>query len=204
MIEAVKEQLNVSRETMVRLQQFATILLKWNTAINLISKASQSEVWSRHILDSAQIFAYGHTARIWADFGSGGGFPGVVVAILAAEQAPQLRVVLVESDQRKAAFLRQVSTTLGLQLDVLSDRIETLPSIHADVISARALAPLSQLCRFASLHCCDSGSAIFLKGRSATAEIAEARKEWSFSLDLHPSVTDPAAVVMVLKDIRHV
>lgn len=99
--------LDVSRETSQRLSALVALLIKWNKAINLVSKDTVGEIWSRHILDSAQIFNLGCKASLWADLGSGGGFPGLVVAVLAAEKAPHMQIVLVESDQRKAAFLRQ-------------------------------------------------------------------------------------------------
>lgn len=195
---------NVSRETMARLGLFVQLLLKWNTAINLVSKATIDRVWSRHIIDSIQIFDHAQTEGHWADLGSGGGFPGVVVAILAKERVPELRVTLVESDQRKAAFLRQASQALALNTHVMSDRVEIISPLNANIISARALAPLPQLCAFAHRHLAPTGEAIFLKGKSYEAEITDARKDWNFSLDSHVSVTDPSAVVLVLKGISHV
>jgi 16S rRNA (guanine527-N7)-methyltransferase len=201
---AALSSLSVSRETEAQLQGFVDLLEKWNTAINLVSKATIDEAWQRHILDSAQVFDYGIDAHHWLDLGSGGGFPGLVVAILAAEKAPQMLVTLVESDQRKAAFLRAASQALGLTTTVLSARAEAVPQQAADVVSARALAPLSQLCAFAKRHLAPDGTAIFLKGKSFAAEVAEARQNWNFALESHPSITDPSAVVLVLKGISHV
>lgn len=196
--------LNVSRETIGRLEVFAGLLAKWNTAINLVAKTTLAQVWFRHILDSAQAFQYGREAGKWADLGSGGGFPGLVVAILAAEKAPAMQITLVEADQRKSAFLRQVCQTLGLRADVLSERIESIPPLRSNVVSARALAPLSQLCAFASNHLAADGTAIFLKGRSFDEEVVLARQEWNFSLESHVSMTDPSSVVLLLRGIVHV
>lgn len=196
--------LNVSRETEQRLRDFVLLLEKWNAAINLISRSTIGQVWSRHILDSAQIFSYASSAKRWVDLGSGGGFPGIVVAILALELAPNMKIILVESDQRKAAFLRQAGQTLGLSIDVIADRIEAISSLTADVVSARALAALPQLCVFAKSHLVPDGTAIFLKGKSCGAEIADARKDWNFSLESRASITDPSAVVLVLKGISNV
>ena len=98
--------INVSRETEARIATYVDLLTKWNATINLVSKTSISEVWERHIVDSLQIFNFGSNSTHWADLGSGGGLPGLVVAILASEKAPNMLVTLVESDQRKAAFLR--------------------------------------------------------------------------------------------------
>lgn len=203
-VESVLLDLNVSRETMARLVEFVDLLVKWNGAINLISKTTIDQVWPRHVIDSVQIFDFGSSGGHWVDLGSGGGFPGMVVAILAMERAPNMRVTLVESDQRKAAFLRQTSQALGLEVSVISDRIEAVAPLAADVLSARALAPLSQLCAFAQQHLHPDGKAIFQKGKSSAAEIAEAQKQWRFSLESHASITDQSAVVLVLKGIVHV
>jgi 16S rRNA (guanine527-N7)-methyltransferase len=202
--DAVVSSLSVSRETEARLQGLVGLLEKWNVAINLVSKATLDQIWQRHILDSAQVFDHGIAARRWLDLGSGGGFPGLVVAILAAEKAPEMQVTLVEADQRKATFLRAVGQSLGLSTTVLSDRVEAIAPQVADVVSARALAPLSQLCAFARPHLVPEGAAIFLKGKTFAAEVADARKNWNFALESHPSITDPSAVVLVLKGISHV
>lgn len=197
-------QFKVSRETIDRLKEFVALLTKWNAAINLVSKDSISQIWSRHMVDSAQIFSLAANVKLWADLGSGGGFPGVVIAILAAEMDPDMNVVLVESDQRKAAFLRQTCINLGLSTEISSERIEKIHSLQADVISARALAPLPQLCEFTRRHLAPDGRAIFLKGRSYQAEIAAARESWNFSLETHASITDPASIILVLRGIVHV
>lgn len=202
--KAFASQLKVSRETIDRLKALVALLTKWNAAVNLVSKDSISQVWSRHIADSAQIFNFASGAKLWADLGSGGGFPGVVVAILAAEKAPDMKVILVESDQRKAVFLRQACDSLGLSTQIISERIEKIDSLNADVLSARALAPLPQLCEFSRRHLAPDGRAIFLKGRSYLAEIAAARASWNFSLETHASITDPASIILVLRGIVHV
>ena len=196
--------LSVSRETMTRLEVFVAMLTKWNSAINLVSKSTLDDVWFRHVADSVQVFQHGSNARNWVDLGSGGGFPGAVVAILAAELAPDMKVTMVESDQRKAAFLRQSAQTLGLPTHIIASRIEAIDPMGADVVSARALAPLPQLCAFSKHHLAQNGTAIFLKGKGAAAEIAQARVDWSFDLESFPSTTDPSSVVLVLREINHV
>ena len=196
--------LDVSRETNDRLTALVALLVKWNAAVNLVSKDTLSHVWQRHILDSAQIFKLGSDAKVWADLGSGGGFPGLVVAILAAEKSPLMQVVLVESDQRKAAFLAQASQSLGVHTKIIADRIEKIGALNADIVSARALAPLPLLCSFAARHLAPHGAAIFLKGRSFHTELVLAQASWNFSLQTHASITDPSAFVLVLKEIVHV
>ena len=176
---------DVSRETLDRLTRYAELLGAWNRKINLVSKSTLDDVWSRHFLDSAQLFAeIPQDARTVADFGSGAGFPGLVVAILAAEQRPDLKTILVESDQRKAVFLRTVAQQ------------------RADVVMARALAPLSTLLGLAARHLAPDGTALFLKGASWRDEVAKSLAHWRFRCEDIPSKTAADAVVLKLGDIQ--
>jgi 16S rRNA (guanine527-N7)-methyltransferase len=193
---------NVSRETLVRLEEYAALLAKWNPVINLVSKSTLPDVWQRHMRDSAQLWPLcPKGARLWVDMGSGGGFPGIVIAILAAELAPEMRVILIESDQRKATFLRTVAQTLGLELRVESQRAEDVPPLGADVVSARALTALSGLLPLAQRHLAENGVAIFPKGQSAAQELTEALELWQFAVTKTPSETDHQAVVLQIRDI---
>ncbi|GGH55362.1 16S rRNA (guanine(527)-N(7))-methyltransferase RsmG [Frigidibacter albus] len=197
--------LNVSRETSERLATYAELLVKWNPAINLVSKSSLADLQTRHFADSAQLLALcPPDARRWADLGSGGGFPGLVIAILAAESMPDLAVTLVESDGRKAAFLSAVVRETGLRTSVVADRIESLPPLAADVLSARALAPLSQLLAFAEQHLAPNGRALFPKGATHRSEVAESLADWRFDLREHPSKTDPQAVILEIEGVSRV
>jgi len=196
---------NVSRETEDRLLAFADLLGKWTRKINLISKSSTSDIWERHILDSVQIYDLApNTFSLWLDIGSGGGLPGVVVAALAAQFAPDARIAMIESDQRKAAFLRTALRELGLSGDVLADRIDAVPPMGVGVLSARALAPLDQLLAFAENHLKPGGTAIFPKGKTAEQEIADASTNWLFQMEKHASMTDAEARILVIKDIKRV
>jgi 16S rRNA (guanine527-N7)-methyltransferase len=197
--------LDVSRETLAALQQFEELVRRWTPAINLVSKATLLDLWTRHILDSAQIFALcPFSATSWADLGSGGGFPGVVVAILAKQLKPELRVTLVESDLRKATFLRQAAQTLALSVSVCSSRIEALDPLNAEVISARALAPLTDLLAHADRHLAARGLAIFPKGARYAEELAVAREAWAFDVDAQQSHSDADAAILVIRNIhRH-
>ncbi|OYU20332.1 MAG: 16S rRNA (guanine(527)-N(7))-methyltransferase RsmG [Rhodobacteraceae bacterium PARR1] len=198
--------LDVSRETFDRLTALSALLQKWNPAINLVAKSTLRETWTRHIVDSAQLYRLappqvGH----WADLGSGGGFPGLVIAILAAELDVQRHLTLVESDQRKATFLRQAARELGLtQTTVVSERVESILPLSADVLSARALAGLPKLCAFACLHLSPTGLGLFPKGAQHRDEVAQAKQDWRFDLSVFPSDTDPSAVVLAMKAIQHV
>lgn len=196
---------DVSRETQERLTAYVQLLVKWNNKINLIGRATEAQIWDRHIKDSVQIRDLApKDTTLWADLGAGGGLPGIVVAILLAETQPGCRIHLVESDQRKATFLRECARILGLTAKVHSVRIEQLDPLGADVLSARALAPLTDLCGFADRHLRNGGMAIFPKGERWQDEVAEARAEWVFSLDSVASTTSPHSAVLLLKDIRHV
>lgn len=199
---AVLAALDVSRETIERLDTYVALLAKWNPAINLVARSTLPELWTRHILDSAQLLELApERARHWADLGSGGGFPGLVIAILAAEKRPELRVTLVESDLRKAAFLNTVVREVGLSTVICAERIESLPPLKADVLSGRALAPLTDLLAHAERHLAEGGLALFPKGAAHKAEIAEALERWRFSVQKHPSRTDPEAVLLSIGDI---
>ena len=197
--------INVSRETQERLTHFIEMLEKWSPKINLVAKSTLSDGWNRHIIDSAQVFDLeGRNSGLWADLGAGGGFPGLVVAILAHELAPELKVALVESDQRKAVFLRSVLRETGVQAQVIVGRIEQIPPLNADVLSARALADLPTLLSFADRHLSDSGQAVFLKGANWEKEVASARESWKFDLARRTSITDPNAVVLTIGELTHV
>ncbi|MEX3316176.1 16S rRNA (guanine(527)-N(7))-methyltransferase RsmG [Sulfitobacter sp. PS-8MA] len=191
---------NVSRETQDRLEGYAALIRKWNPKINLVSKSSIETLWERHILDSVQVFQLSDAKGHWLDIGSGGGFPGMVVAILNMEER-SFRVSLVESDQRKCAFLRTVARELDIEAEVFNERIEQLEPQNADVLSARALSSLTQLMEFSVRHLNPTGLALFPKGGSWRAEEEEARKNWDFALQAVPSKTNPEAAVLMIKDI---
>lgn len=193
---------DVSCETIDRLKSYVAALDKWNKTINLVSPATMPDVWVRHVKDSAQLWNL--TARKWShwvDIGSGGGLPGLVISILAKELAPTTKVTLIESDQRKAVFLRAVARDLDLTTKVITDRVERVERLGADVMSARALAPLKDLLPNANLHLAATGEAIFPKGRSVDVELAEAKHKWSFDYDKYPSSSDPKATVLVVRNI---
>lgn len=197
--------LDVSRETFADLQAFEQLVRRWTPAINLVSKTTLPDLWARHILDSAQVFSLcPSSATSWADLGSGGGFPGIVVAILARELKPDLHVTLVESDLRKATFLRQAAQSLALPVAVRSNRIESLDPLNADVLSARALAPLSDLLAYADRHLAAGGVAIFPKGARYAEELAAAQENWAFDADTQQSHSDADAAILVIRNIhRH-
>lgn len=187
----------------LRLGRYLALLEKWNPAINLVSVSSLPDAWRRHVDDSLQLLR--HTpagARTWADLGSGGGFPGMAIALALDAAGP--RVTLIESDQRKVAFLSAVSRETGVDVRILAERIETAAEQQADVVSARALAPLPALLPLVARHLAPGGTALLLKGAGAEAELAEARRNWAFDLEIAPSITDPSGKVLIVKELRRV
>ena len=202
-IERFCAETNVSRETLADLQTYADLLVQWNKTINLVAPASLEELWSRHFLDSAQLFELVEPKGRWVDLGSGGGFPGLVIAVLGKDK-PDLEMILVEADQRKATFLRTVIRRLGLRAKVVVGRIEETPPLEADVLSARALAPLDVLLGYASRQMKPTGVAIFPKGEKADAEIAEALEHWSFDCEKHPSQTGKSSTILRIGEIKRV
>lgn len=202
--ELVLRYFDVSRETLERLDIYAQTLLKWNPKINLVSRRSLDDLWTRHILDSLQVFETVQPGNSWLDIGSGGGLPGVIVAILAAERAPDLAVTLLESDQRKCAFLRSVARECGVPISVLCERIEKAEPQNAGVLSARALADLSILLAFCERHLAPTGTAVFPKGANWKKEVDNARSQWRFDCEEITSLTEAEAVILRINGVERV
>ncbi|MFD0910979.1 16S rRNA (guanine(527)-N(7))-methyltransferase RsmG [Ruegeria arenilitoris] len=198
---ASPDGMNVSRETFEKLSIFVNLLRKWNPKINLVSRSTLPEVWARHIKDSIQVFHLVEPKKQWVDLGSGGGFPGLVCAILASETSPETEFTLVESDQRKSAFLRTVIRETKANCSVISKRIEVVDPLGADVLSARALADLTTLLSFCDRHLKEDGVAVFPKGATWKKEIDAAQREWNFTTETANSLTDPQAVILKIKGV---
>ena len=195
----------VSRETLDVLASYARLLLQWNATHNLISRSSESEIWRRHIEDSVQIYDLApDDARSWLDLGSGAGLPAIVAAIMARQAGRDTRFTLVEANRKKAAFLRAASRTLGLEINVRNERIESVNSTPYDVVSARALASLDQLLGYAEKFRSDRTICLFPKGRTVENELLEAQKHWKIKLQTIPSRTDNASVILRIQEYEHV
>ena len=195
----------VSRETAAALEDYARLVQKWQRAINLVAPSTLDQIYSRHIADSLQILDLrSDDIGRWVDFGSGAGFPGLVCAIAAKDHAPNLTFTLVESDQRKASFLREVARTTETKIDILVARIEDIPQQNAQIISARALASLAKLCEFSKPHMANDGIALFPKGRNHAAEQADADARWTMNREVLPSKTDPTSVIYRIGDLTRV
>jgi 16S rRNA (guanine527-N7)-methyltransferase len=186
----------VSRETRERLDLYADLLRKWQRSINLVGPRTIGDLWNRHFTDSAQLLpliapAETPATRVLVDFGSGAGFPGLVLAMLGAGE-----VHLIESDQRKATFLREVARATGTSVTVHAKRIEQVAPFPADVVSARALAPLSDLLGFAAPFLRPDSLCLFPKGQMAEDELSAASKTWNMTVDRIQSVTDSSATIL--------
>ena len=187
----------VSRETESKLQGIIDNLMRWQRIKNLVGPSTLDEVWLRHIADSLQIAAAAPHAKLWADFGSGAGFPGLVIATTLVD-VPGARVHLVESNDRKCAFLRETSRLLGLPVTVHPERIEEvanrLPPV--EIVTARALAPLNDLLEMTSPLLQKGAVALLPKGQDLANELTEAAKCWKIKAIELPSLTDPKARIL--------
>ncbi|MEL7258940.1 MAG: 16S rRNA (guanine(527)-N(7))-methyltransferase RsmG [Pseudomonadota bacterium] len=196
---------DVSRETMERLERYAQLLIKWNPKVNLVSKSTIDTLWTRHILDSAQIFEIPQRPiRSWVDLGSGGGFPGLVISVLAQEEETPFQVTLVESDTRKCAFLQNASRELGLAVQIKNERIENLDPLDADVISARALADLSTLLGLSKRHLSRGSRLLFMKGKNWRSEVETAQSKWNFEYQIVKSKTSEGSVILCASGVHRV
>jgi 16S rRNA (guanine527-N7)-methyltransferase len=196
--------LDLPPSALARLEALESLVRRWTERINLVSPSTVPDLWTRHIADSAQLWPLAPAGRAtWADLGSGGGFPGLVIACLAAETGAP-RMTLMESDQRKCAFLRTAARELTLPVSVLDARAEAAPPQDAAVVSARALAPLPALLPLVARHLAPDGVALLPKGRDWQAELDAARAVgWRFRHEALPSRTDPSGRVLRVAEIGH-
>lgn len=198
-VKQFQEQTGVAAETMARLQSYADLLKKWQKKINLVGPTTIPDLWQRHMLDSAQLFSLlpKPDCRI-IDFGTGAGFPGLVLAIMGCS-----RVTLVESDVRKCAFLveamRLTGTGSAAHLD--NRRIEDVTPTAVDVVTSRALAPLGTLLNLAEPFLSESSTCLFLKGKRVDEELTLATKNWKMRVSKIQSQTDPFGMILKLENV---
>jgi 16S rRNA (guanine527-N7)-methyltransferase len=194
----------VSRETLRRLDRFVETLLTWRAKTNLIAASTVPHLWTRHISDSLQLLDLAPSARTWVDLGSGAGFPGLVIACALAE-TPDAKVHLVESNAKKAAFLREAARLTGAPAVVHAERIETFAAAFpasADVVTARALAPLKMLLDQSVSLLTTGALGLFPKGQDIDAELTEATKYWTIKVNLAPSRTDSNGRIVVVRALE--
>ena len=198
--DSVADLFGVPRETLPRLHIFADLLLRWNRRINLISRMDESALWPRHIADSLQLLPHlPPTATEAADLGSGAGFPGLILAI-----ATPLHVHLIESDARKASFLREAARLTQAQVTVHVTRIEAVSLKNMPLITARALAPLPKLLALATPLLAPDGILLFLKGAEADQELTDATATWNMSLRRYPSRIDQRGTILRISEVTRV
>jgi len=191
----------VSRETLATLQAYVGLLTQWNRRINLISPNTLGDVWRRHLLDCAQLFRLlpRPATAVVVDIGSGAGLPGLVLAAMGAGQ-----IHLVESDQRKAAFLREAARIMDVTVTIHACRAETIRGLAADAVTARACAPLDQLIDYAESFLTKRTVCLFLKGATASEELAEAEHRWAMTVESIASIAEPGGVILKLTELHRV
>lgn len=195
--------MGVSRETEALFARYVDLLTRWQAIKNLVGPATLPEVWTRHLADSAQLAPLQPDAARWIDLGSGAGFPGLVTAILIRDR-PDAEVVLVESNGRKCAFLREVIRQLGLPARVVAGRIEDVVPPFAgqvDVVTARALAPLTDLLRLSGKLLTSGAVGLFPKGQDVGDELTDAARYWRIQASTVASKTDPKARIVVVESL---
>jgi 16S rRNA (guanine527-N7)-methyltransferase len=193
----------VPPEAAARLARFVDLLDRWRAVTNLISEASFAEVWTRHVADSAQLLALAPEARRWVDLGSGAGFPGLVLAILLADQ-PGARVDCVESDRRKCAFLREAARATGAAAQIRPVRVEALDPLAlgpVDAVVARAFAPLPRLLEFAKVWIARGAIGVFPRGRSADAQLEALPAAPDLAIEAVASKIDPEAAILRVRAV---
>ena len=194
----------VSREVVEKLELYAALLQMWQRAVNLVAPSTLGDLWHRHFADSAQLFRCAPTSESWIDLGSGGGFPGLVIAILLANQENQI-VHLIESNSRKCAFLNEVARRTGAPAVVHEGRVEDFArggqAGTADIVTSRALAPLDRLFGLAHGFFAENTVGLFLKGREANLELDEARRNWRFEYICLPSRTSGDGRIIEVRDL---
>ncbi|QDH15161.1 16S rRNA (guanine(527)-N(7))-methyltransferase RsmG [Oecophyllibacter saccharovorans] len=192
-------------ETSAQLEAFAGLLVQWNERINLVSPRDVPNLWHRHIEDSLQLASLITPGATVTDLGSGGGFPGLIIAIACRKDGLRTPVTLVESDQRKCAFLREAARICKADVTVVPERIEQAAGhlAPADYVTARALAPLGTLFGWASPLLKPEGKCLFLKGRKAADELTAARPDWHMSERIFQSRTDPDGTILEISGLKH-
>lgn len=199
---AFADAMNVAApEVLDRLEAYLAHLEKWQRAINLVGSKTLNDPWRRHILDSAQLFEYLPDLRPLkiADLGSGAGLPGLVLAIMTGAD-----VHMLESDQRKATFIREAARLTETNVTVHARRIEDVPALNADVVTARALAPMDRLLPWVYRHLKNGGKSLLLKGADAEEELTLTAKRWTMKISRKRSLSDASGTVLILDDLAPV
>ena len=188
--------ISVSHETLRKLSAYEELLKKWQAKINLVSPATLNDTWQRHFFDSAQLLAYIQPNQRIVDFGSGAGFPAMVLAVMGIEN-----VTMIESDQRKVAFLQEVARVTETKVTILNQRIESVTPFEVNVITARAFAPLDKLLSYTAPWGRDGVTGLFLKGANLKDELTAAGSMWHIEYRCDASRADPAGSILIIEGV---
>lgn len=199
----IMEKYSVSRETISKLKTYEALLHEWQQKFNLVSKASLEGAWNRHFLDSLQLLNFiPDDTKLLYDFGSGAGFPGLVLATVLQEKTPYLKIKLIESIKKKTLYLNHVAEICHIQnVEIINDRIENLPPQKADVITSRAMCSLDELLKYAYRFTSRKTKCIFPKGKKYAEEISEAEKHWNFEYKIIPSMTSEEGAIVIITNL---
>lgn len=199
------EKYSVSRETFDSLKAYQSLLIEWQKKFNLVSNNSLEEAWERHFIDSVQLWKFiPETARSLLDFGSGAGFPGMVLAVIAKEKTPYLKVGLIESIAKKTMYLKTVAAELCVDVEIFNDRIENIPVQKVDVITSRAMTSLNGLLDYAHRFCKPETICIFPKGKKYAEELAEAHRHWKFKCRIEPSEVSEEGRILIVSNLSKI
>lgn len=192
----------VSRETIERFEAYQAILTKWAPRINLVGASTLAAFWERHILDSAQILPLARpSARTWVDFGSGAGFPGLVIAALV-QSRDGAQVTLIEASAKRCGFLREAARAMQVQVDIVNDKLEHVTPRPVDVITARAFTALDRLLAYGEKWLGPESQALFPKGEEVSGELEQASTNWLFKSTIHPSVSDARGCIVEITECQ--
>ena len=193
---------NVSRETLNSFCEYQTLLAKWNKKINLVSKNTLANLWERHFLDSGQIINHvDASGKRWVDVGAGAGFPGLVVALLLKDRKIDCDMILVEKNTKKVFFLNEVIRKLNLNVTVVNKNVESIESLNADILTARAFSELKKLVELALFHRKERGVCLFLKGENYRSELDKTLNYWFFDYDVIDSLSNSSGKIIRVKKI---
>ncbi len=197
----IAEKYNVSHETITDLNTYHTLLIEWQEKINLVSDSSLLQAKTRHFEDSVQLFKYiPKGAETLIDFGSGAGFPALVLAIIAKTETPYLNISMVESIKKKTVFLKEVAEKTGTKVQIINDRIENVKTQKFDVITSRAMTSLDNLLNYSYRFCSKNTVCIFPKGKKYAEELSLAHKKWNFKCCIEPSsISDEGKILIITK-----
>ncbi len=202
----LRDHLNVSRETLEALKCYETLLVTWQKTHNLVAPSTLEDVWRRHIVDSAQLIRFGDEKRPWLDVGTGAGFPGLVIALCCRDTGPETPpVTLVERNHKKVAFLRTVIRKTGASAQLVFGDMGSYMQEHTGkpgIITARAVAPLVDLCTLSEPLMAKGWRGVYPKGKTVNRELKEARKVFSLDYKLEPSLVDAKSHIVVMENLK--